>query len=281
MDFEKIKKYNLEILSKTAKYLSDYPCAISGELVLETARRCKIPREEAFRVIASGVLDVFECRDLMRYYISEMFTLLDAEKYERDEYYKNISLGNIRRGGWSVTERKYLPYEAFVFDDLKKLPDGRMIPQVGFFDREFLFPCIMQDGREWMTVTPNEIETMKHPISRARGRVLTYGLGLGYFAYMASQKKEVSSVTVIEREKDAISLFEDEILPQFPNREKITVICGDAVEYAMKKEKYDFVFADIWHDPTDATEPYLLLKSLERADTEYAYWIEKTIKCYI
>ena len=33
----------------------------------------------------------------------------------------------------------------------------------------------------------------------------------------------------------------------------------------------------------DGITPYLLLKSLERKDTEYSYcyWIENTIKCYL
>ena len=166
------------------------------------------------------------------------------------------------------------------------MADGRIIPQVGFFEEEFIYPCICQNGREWMLITPNEIETMKKPIEKAFGNVLTYGLGLGYFAYMASAKPQVDSVTVIERDKNAIELFNAIILPQFDMRGKIRIIEFDALFFAAEQKKkaqkdFDFVFADIWHDPSDGAEIYRILKPLERSDTEYSYWIEDTIKCYL
>ena len=39
-----------------------------------------------------------------------------------------------------------------------------------------------------MTITPDEIETMKEAVDQAFGNVLTFGLGLGYYAYMVSEK---------------------------------------------------------------------------------------------
>lgn len=41
-----------------------------------------------------------------------------------------------------------------------------------------------------MTVTPNEIETMKPVIDKAFGRVLTYGLRVGYYVFMVSEKED-------------------------------------------------------------------------------------------
>ena len=54
---------------------------------------------------------------------------------------------------------------------------------------------------------------MKLPVERAKGKVLTFGLGLGYFAYMCSLKEEVESVTVVEKDKSVIKLFNEIILP--------------------------------------------------------------------
>lgn len=71
-----------------------------------------------------------------------------------------------------------------------------------------------------MSVTPNEIETMRAPIARAHGRVLTFGLGIGYFAFMAASKADVESVTVVEREAAVIRLFTRLLLPQFPCAQK-------------------------------------------------------------
>ena len=123
-------------------------------------------------------------------------------------------------------------------------------------------------------------------MAKAKGKVLTYGLGLGYFPFMTSRKEEVTSVTVVERSSEVIELFKEHILPQFPNKDKIRVICADAFDYAkaqMPAEDYDFVFADIWHDVGDGRELYLKMKELEHLSpgTEYAYWLEDTIRCYL
>ena len=76
-----------------------------------------------------------------------------------------------------------------------KTKEGRQIPQIGFFETEFKFPALLENDRIWMTITPNEIETMKEPVDGAFGNVLTFGLGLGYYAYMVSEKENVESVT--------------------------------------------------------------------------------------
>ena len=42
-----------------------------------------------------------------------------------------------------------------------------------------------------MSLNPYEIRTMENAIITARGKVLTLGLGLGYYAYMVHLKEEV------------------------------------------------------------------------------------------
>ena len=123
---------------------------------------------------------------------------------------------------------------------------------------------------------------MKEPIARASGNVLTLGLGLGYFAFHASQKETVTSVTVIEREHDVIELFQKLILPQFPHKEKIRIIRADAFDYMqteLPKASYDFIFADLWHDASDGLELYLKLKQMESNahGTPTDYWIEPSL----
>jgi hypothetical protein len=51
----------------------------------------------------------------------------------------------------------------------------------------------------------------------------------------------------------------------------------------MALEGYDYVFADIWHDPSDGVELYKRFKNLEHLmpDAEYDYWIEATMKYYL
>jgi SAM-dependent methyltransferase len=129
-----------------------------------------------------------------------------------------------------------------------------------------------------MSVTPNEIYTMQPAIDNAKGKVLTLGCGMGYFAYMASLKNDVESVTIVEIEQDVIDLFEKNILPQFENKDKITVIKADAVEFMknVRDGDYDYCFADIWMG-IDNIEPYFAVKEVCRRfkKTKIDYWVEE------
>ena len=281
MNSETIKEKNAFFFGLLSDYLNLYPDAITAELVKETEKSCNMSTEEAFRLLFAGMMDVYSDRDLRRGWISKTFTLLNPEVYENDPYRKTVKLPAVTDGEWEFYEGRYNPYEAFVYNDPVRYPDGSVIPKIGFFDREYTYPAVRQGGREWMLITPNEIETMKKPIERAFGNVVTYGLGLGYFAFMASEKENVSSVTVVERDRKVIRLFKEHILPQFPHKDKIRIVNEDALIYAEGENHHDFVFADIWHDPSDGCDLYLKLKSLEREGVCYAYWIEDTLKLYL
>ncbi len=215
-----------------------------------------------------------------------MINRLDAQDFTSDPYYKNIVIPECRLGKWELKRESLMPGEAFVCRDFEVTDDGRLIPQLGFFDREFAYPAVLEGGREWMTLMPNETVTTEPAVRRAHGKVLTYGLGLGYFAYRASEKENVDSVTVVELSPDVISLFTEHILPQFPHKDKIRIVCSDAYEYAEKcapGEKYDFVFADFWHDAGDGRDLMLKMKEYEKysPESEYVYWLEDTINCYL
>lgn len=76
---------------------------------------------------------------------------------------------------------------------------------------------------------------------------------------MASEKEEVESVTVVEMNRDVISLFKRNILPQFPNKEKIRIIEADAFAFIEKQEDgiYDTAFSDFWSGVDDGLDLYL------------------------
>ena len=139
-------------------------------------------------------------------------------------YYRQIRIPEAHFGNWKLTIEKYKPYEAFVCDDIRTDEELKEIPQIGFFDTEFSFPAVMEDGQEWMAIKPNEIETMRQPIARAAGQVVAFGLGMGYYAFMVSEKPEVKTLTIVERDENVIALFREHILPQFPKKEKIDIV---------------------------------------------------------
>ncbi|MBP5230406.1 MAG: hypothetical protein ILO68_01640, partial [Clostridia bacterium] len=103
---------------------------------------------------------------------------------------------------------------------------------------------------------------------------------------MASEKPEVSGVTVVESSRELIELFRSYLLPQFPHGDKIRLIPDDAFAFAGRLDPsspYDYVFADIWHDVGDGTDLYLRMKEYEKnlPGADHDYWLEKTILCYL
>ena len=186
-------------------------------------------------------------------------------------------------GAFELGYASYRPYELFVADDLRAYPDGAVLPVLGYFTRPFAYPVLTENGREWMTATPNEINTIRPMAEAAHGRVLTLGLGLGYFAFHALLNPRVERVTAVERSADAIRLFRERILPAFPRPERLTILQADAFAAApalYRSGQYDFVFADLWHDAADGLPMYERLKKMEVPGPEYRYWIEKTLEFY-
>lgn len=284
-----IRRLNAKTAELVSLYLNLTPDAVKPEMVSEMAGACGISRELAFANIMAVVcgLDVEGAdRALFNNYFVPMIHELDIRDFQSDPYYKNIKIKPGKSGRWELRTMSIRPCEAFVCRDFDVTERGELIPQLGFFTDEFPYPAVLEDGREWMTLMPNETVTTLPAVGRAHGRVLTYGLGLGYFAYMCSRKENVESVTVVERSEDAVTLFRNVILPQFEHPEKITVITDDALKFAEKRAPsggYDFIFADIWHDVGDGRELYRKFKSFEPLyppKTEFSYWLEDTIRCY-
>lgn len=287
---EKIKEDNYKVFALLSNYLNHAPDLIQKEEIDEIVNY-GVSSEYAFAALLAGAfgLDIADGKDdkeLYNNYFKRMIHRLDPNEYNRNPYYQNIRIPAIKIGNSELKYEKYQPFEGFVCNDIIQTDEGRQIPQIGFFETEFTFPAVLENGRIWMTITPNEIETMKEAVHHAFGNVLTFGLGLGYYAYMAAEKENVESVTVVEMNQDIIDLFKEHILPQFKHAKKIKLIKADAFEYAKEHitpGKYDFVFTDLWHDVSDGIDMYLKMKKYEKQspETEFHYWIEKSILCYL
>ena len=286
-----IMEQNALITLAYSQYINYHPRFITDEMVADLARECDCPMHNAYLLLLAAAMgldtvDNKEHKLLDRLYIQPGVKKLDPLPYLSDEYCKTIRFPSYKMGKWETITGKYAAFEPFVWRDPLLLPDFREIPQSGYFDKDFSFPAIHENGVEWMSVKPNEVETMKAPIANSRGRVLTLGLGMGYFAFHASQKNCVESVTVIEREKDVIELFKTKILPQFPHKEKIQILQADALDYMekiIKKGQFDYLFADLWHDASDGLELYMKLKRLEQnaGNILIDYWIEASLLSYL
>lgn len=285
-----IQQQNLYVMSLMSRFLNDSPDCIDGAIVNELAEVCGLTQEEAYAYLLAVHcgLDIDGAgKEIFEKYFLKMIRRIDEHELIDDLYYKNIDLSSVKSGSIEFRHCKYRPFEAFVSDDTEMISDGRIIPKIGFFEHAQEYPAILEEGRIWMTVTPLEINTIRPCIEAAHGKVLAYGLGLGYFAYMASIKAEVKSVTVIEHNKNIIDLFVERLLPQFgAHASKINIVNADAFYYAehmMGREGYDFVFTDLWHDVYDGEPIYFKMKDMEvhSPNSQYMYWIEKSILCHI
>lgn len=280
-------KDNDLIVRILSEYINLRPRFLNTEMVESLAADCEIEATDAFRILlcAACGLDTAaerEHRLLEANYFRAGLHRLSPEEYLNDAYRHTVHIPTAKIGKWELCTHSYLPYEIFVCNHPVLTREMREIPQIGYFTEEFVFPAVLENGIEWMTVTPNEVETMRAPIRESRGKVLTLGLGLGYYAFHASQKSEVTQVTVIERDAEVISLFRDHILPQFPHKEKIKVIEADAFDFLEKQlptSSFDFLFADLWHDASDGLDLYLRIKKYEKnyPAMHFSYWIESSL----
>lgn len=279
---------NERLLTLISEYLTFTPCAIHAEDVTALSADCAIPLNEAYLALLAAHcdLDTSDPEDarLYRSCFPRMVRQHDPARYEADAYFQTVKPEGGAHGSIDLVYETIEPMELFVADDFAVDGQGRVLPQLGWFDRAFSFPAIREDGRVWMTVTPNEINTIQPAVAQSRGKVLTYGLGLGYYAFHCLLKEEVASVTVVEKNPAVIDVFKRQLLPFFPRREALTIVQADAFDYAAKVmpgEGFDTVFTDLWHDVADGIPLYRRMKALECPGPRYLYWIEKTLRVYM
>jgi len=282
---------NQSVLRLFSTYLNEAPQLVTAELVDSLCADCGVGKEFAFASILAAAAGLepdsnADDRIFQRKYLLPAIHQLDTSRYTENPYYKKIRIPDRIIGNWELKTETYPPYRGFVCNDPLIRPDLTDIPQIGFFDRPFSFPAILENGNEWMTLTPVDLDTCDDAIASARGRVVTFGMGLGYFAYMASRKQEVSQVTVVDISPEVISLFETCILPQFSHPEKVNIVCADAFAYAEKVlpgEQFDYAFVDTWRDVSDGFPMYVKMKRLEKLSpqTKFDYWIEGSILSHL
>ena len=81
--------------------------------------------------------------------------------------------------------------------------------------KDYKYLTLSKDNVIWMSINPNEINTMDEDIKFMHGNILVLGLGLGYISYMLSLKDDINSITIIEKDKEIINLFNKYLLNNF------------------------------------------------------------------
>lgn len=225
---------------------------------------------------------------------------LDIEDYINDRYYLDIKPKEVKikmnDNSYHLYYKYYKPFNYFLYDEIKvKDKDYKEINSLGYFNTPFKYLVLDKNDETWMSIIPHEINTMKEDISKIKGNIVVYGLGLGYFIYLASLKEDINKIIVIEKDIEIINIFNKYLLPLFNNKskDKIIILNDDAFSFNETKlvnNKYianniliNYCYIDIYHNPLDALSSYIrfIRNESKNSNITYLYWIEDSIICYI
>ena len=115
-------------------------------------------------------------------------------------------------------------------------------PALCGFSTAVRIPQLVDRRQVWMSLTPNEIMTQRSQITRARGRVVMLGLGLGWAARRVLDRSQVSHLTIVEHDPCVLEYIGQRIVAQYGDR--VSLVCGDAYEHDYRG--YDVALWDVW-----------------------------------
>lgn len=110
------------------------------------------------------------------------------------------------------------------------------------FDDIVNIPILYTNTSTWMSLTPNEVFTLRGQIRRAKGNVGIAGLGLGWTARRILERKQVNKLVVCDINNDILESFGKPLKEEFGD--KIELLNEDA--YDIDWNKYDVSLWDIW-----------------------------------
>ncbi len=204
---------------------------------------------------------------------------ISANEWENTPYHKNIHLDWIKDANFTFEKGKIAGYELFNSDVIQKDPNRELNDwmKLRAMDRNFEALYLYQGDMDWMFDAPSEAATNNVPASHAHGHVLTYGLGIGYFLYMALANPNVTEVTVVEKSIEVIAMFKNFIFPQFITDKPVHFIEADAFDYFNEDnhKNYDYIYVDIWQSSQDGLP--IITKLLEQCYEPVSkadFWIE-------
>jgi hypothetical protein len=206
---------------------------------------------------------------------------LNTQEYIKNPYTAHIRFDDLSQTAFKYTQETIYPHELFsvssiVDDQNRELNDWMMLRAM---DEAYQATFLWQDDEVWMLDAPSEMNTILPYAQKAEGKVLTFGLGIGFYVFMALLNENVESVTIVERSSEVIHLFNSVLRPQFPSDKAIHIIQGDAFDYFNEDtlSQYDSVFVDIWQSNEDGLE--LIEKLLEQylpPFNKVDFWIESS-----
>lgn len=228
-------------------------------------------------------IDDEENRQIGEKYFLSHIKHCQNDDFASNPYYLSVKPNEISEGKYRLCYLSYRPFQLFSLDEIKV--DDKYFEEyspVGFFDEPYTYLALLENDTIWMSITPNEINSMKDATETVTGRVLVLGLGLGYFPYQIIQKENVKQAVVVENNPAIIKLFKKALWPFFNHRQKMDIVLKDAFVYLKEeagKNRFDHVFVDIYHNAEEALWIYIRCLSYEPLFNKchFHYWLEPSI----
>lgn len=206
---------------------------------------------------------------------------ISTDHYKLNPYYQHVPLQSHEKCGVAATKMRFESHRLFnangiIDDPLRALNDSM---QLRALDKPLDTRILMKDNEVWMMNTPSESNTIDPIAAKVHGRVLTFGLGIGYFVYMAMLNPHVTAIDVVEVDLNVITYFNAVIRPYLPQTCALTIHHGDAeVWMRQHAHAFDHVFVDTYQNENDGMLWWL--KGCELLTQPYDhthYWIEDSI----
>lgn len=223
-----------------------------------------------------------EERNILEKWLKPAIYPLNPTSFLNNPYFSHIDIKGKKIGKYTLEYLTYKAYQPLPLDDIQVDDKDYYLERtpIGYFQEDFKYLSLSYNGVTWMCITPNEINTMKPYIDSALGKVLVFGLGLGYYPYMISLKDNVKDIYIVELDQNIINIFKENILPLFEHKEKIHIINADALSYIKSIDNsFNTIFIDLWHNPEDGLPLYLYFKQFEKKypKTKFQYWLEESL----
>ena len=199
--------------------------------------------------------------------LSEMVSLakfVDEDIVKSNEFSKIIDAATPDDDNLYIKKRTIKKDKLFELDTPGVYHFGSIIlPKLGYSNCEMTYYQLRHKDEDIAEFSPVEINSLKTPIRRAKGKVLVLGAGIGYLPYELSNKDDVESIVVVENNANILKFFNNTILPNIKNKEKIKTIEFDFEEYLKSINDGDFDYCYIFlEDKDDTGELFIKLKEI-------------------
>ena len=277
-----INNENLILINSLIDYLKTMPDQIDGK-TLDNVKASGVSELYAYASLLNSYMGLDEL--FIDRYLVNMLSKDSITKYLNDPFYQKMDIEKQIVGRFDIDYSFIEEYELFAMDEIDKYLDGRIYPQIGYFDDYLKCLTIFERGKVLYRFSPLVVNACIIPLDQINGKVACFGLGNGYFAYMAHLKNEVSDVTIYEADDDLIEVFNKCMLPKFDYPDKVRIIKEDPFLFLKNKTSklhVNYAFINSYQDLRSGVKDYPKFKKLEaiRPKIKYLYYLEQSILNY-